>query len=146
MEQTEKKGKGKKVIGAVAGIIAFGISYVVVQQLFFKKSYDKALHEAAAEVNKSCPVVLDQETRLDSAVVLPENIFQYNYTLIHKSKDLLNSDTVKKYLEPGIVSAVKTSPALKKFRDNKTTLAYHYSDSTGASLAEIRVTPEMYKE
>jgi hypothetical protein len=37
---------------------------------------------AANELNKSCLMMVDQDTRLDNAVALPENVFQYNYTLI----------------------------------------------------------------
>ena len=147
MEKAEDKGKSKKIIGTIVGILAFGLSYVAVQQLFFKPvTFDKAMMEAASELNKTCPVMVDEETRLDNAMALPDNIFQYNYTLINLDKSQVNIDTVKKYIEPGLINNVKTNPDLKVYRENKVTMAYNYKDKNGVFILKINVTPELYAE
>jgi hypothetical protein len=147
MEQTEDKNKRKKIIGTVVGIVAFGLSYFAVQQVILKPAtFDKAMMEAASELNKSCPIMVDQETRLDNALALPDNIFQYNYTLINLDKSEVNIDTVKKYIEPGIINNVKTNPDLKAYRDNKVTMAYNYRDKNGVFVLKINVTPDLYTE
>ena len=146
MEQTEDKGKTKKIIGTIVGILAFGLAYFGAQQLFKTPSFDKAMMEAASELNKSCPIMVDQDTRLDNAAALPNNIFQYNYTLVNLDKSEVNIDTVKKYVEPGVINNVKTNPDLKVYRDNKVTMAYNYSDKNGVFIIKINVTPDLYAE
>ena len=147
MEQTDDKNKRKKTIGIIVGMVAFGLAYFGVQQIFFKApTFDKAMMQAASELNKTCPIMVDQDTRLDNAVALPDNIFQYNYTLVNLDKSEVNLDTVKKYIEPGLINTVKTNPDLKLYRDNKVTMAYNYRDKSGVFVLKISVTPDLYAE
>jgi hypothetical protein len=132
----------KKLLGIIVGVI----TCFIIQQLFFKApSFDKAMMDVASELNKSCPIMVDSETRLDNTVALPNNAFQYNYTLINLDKSEVIIDTVKKYLEPGIINNVKTNPDLKIYRDNKTTMIYYYKDKNGEFVYKLSVTPDMYK-
>jgi hypothetical protein len=135
----------KNTIGAILGLVAFAITYFAVQQIFFKPaSFDKAMMDAASELNKSCPIMVDQETRLDNAVALPDNIFQYNYTLVNLDKSEVNQDTLKKYIEPGLINNMKTNPDLKVYRENKVTMAYYYKDKNGEFVLKLSITPDMY--
>lgn len=147
MEQTNNTNKRKQMIGIVVGIITFGLAYVAVQQLFFKPaSFDKAMMEAASELNKTCPIMIDQDTRLDNAVALPGHVFQYNCTLVNLSKSEINIDTLRKYVAPGIINNIKTNPSLKAYRDNKVTMTYNYKDKSGVFILDISVTPDMYAD
>jgi hypothetical protein len=137
----------KKAIGAATGAIAFAVAYFAVQQLFFKPaSFDKEMMKAASEINKTCPMMVDQDTRLDNAVALPGNILQYNYTLINLDKSEVNVDTVNKYVAPGIINNVRTNPELKVYRDNKVTMDYAYRDKNGVFVLKISVTPDKYAD
>lgn len=89
--------------------------------------------------------MVDQYTRLDNAVALPDNAFQYNYTLVDIIQSEVNLDTVRKYIEPGIINNVKTNPDLKIYRDNKTTMVYYYKDKNGVFVFKLAVTPKMYE-
>jgi hypothetical protein len=137
--------KRKNLIGAIAGVVTFAIVSYSVQKAFFKP-FDQQLVEAASTINKTCPIMVDEDTRLDNSVALPGNIFQYNYTLINYEREDLNPDTLRKYLEPGIISTVATNPDLKIFRDHLTTMAYSYNDKNGAFVVKLSITPDMYKE
>ncbi len=139
---TENK-KVKTLVSVIVGIaVMFG-----VQHFFFKPpSFDKVMMEAASELNKTCPIMVDQYTRLDNAVALPDNSFQYNYTLVDIAQSEVNLDTVRKYIEPGIINNVKTNPDLKIYRDNKTTFIYYYKDKDGVFVFKLNVTPEMYEQ
>ena len=145
--QTKPKArKRKKPLEIIVFVIVFGLSYFAVQQLFFKvPSLDKAMTKMASEINKTCPMMVDQETRLDNVVTFPKNILQYNYTLIDVEK--ANADTVamRKFLEPRIINNVKTNPQMKFQRDHQTTLNYYYRDKEGLFLLLISVTPEKYQ-
>ncbi|WP_320019299.1 hypothetical protein [Labilibaculum manganireducens] len=145
-----KQRKGLKYWIAFA--VAFAIFYAVGQiggeslaGLFRKTTFDKALMEMAGELNKSCPIMVDNATRLDNAVALPDNVFQYNYTLISMSKDSVNIEELKSYLEPTIINSVKTNPDMQGMRDNKVQMKYYYKDKWGVYLFTIAVKPEQYE-
>ena len=144
--ERKKTDTWKKQIGVLIGIIAFFISFYAVQQLFFKAPlFDKAMMEVASEINKSCPIMIDAETRLDNAIALPNNVFQYNYTLVDIDKASTDTLGMRKILEPNIIKYVKTNPQMRPQREHKTTVNYYYKDKTGAFLILISVTPEKYE-
>jgi hypothetical protein len=137
-----KKDRLRMLFGSMAAVCA----YVAVQHFFFKgPSFDKALVASANEMNKVCPMMLDKYTRLDNTIALPGNSFQYNYTLVSVEKSQGMTDTVKKYIAPGIINGIKTSPDLKLFRDHKATMVYCYRDKNGELIYKLSVTPNMYE-
>jgi hypothetical protein len=144
MESPDKKTKN---IQTIVGMITGGLALVLVQHFFFKApTYDQAMMKAASEINKSCPMMVDQETRLDNAVALPENIFQYNYTLVNIEKATTDISQIENYLRPILINGVKTNPDMKINRDNKTTMGYYYKDKNGEFLLKILVTPDLYAD
>ncbi len=142
----EKKVNKKVMLSALASAFGAIIGYFAVQFLFFSKpSFDKVMVEAASEINKSCPFMVDNVTRLDNTMALPDKIFQYNYTLIELTKAEIQMDELKKFVEPNILNNVKTNPQMKFLRDNKATVVYYYKDKNGVFVYEYKVTPEMYE-
>ncbi len=132
----------KSKIGMVLG---FGL-FFAIQQFYFKTpSYDKVMMDVASELNKTCPIMVDRETRFDNAIALPDNIFQYNYTLVNVEKVTVKPKEIKQHLEPNLVNFVKTSPQMKTQRDFKTTLNYNYKDKNGEYLFLITITPDKYE-
>jgi hypothetical protein len=132
--------------------IALAIFYAIGQfggekiSGFFKKpAFDKAMVDIANEINKTCPIMVDNATRLDNSIALPNNVFQYNYTLVMMVKDSINLNDLRNYLEPRILNDVKTNPGMKFIRDNKVTVNYSYKDMTGVNLFTISVSPEQYQ-
>jgi len=135
-----------KILGIIAGAVVFALSYYAVQQLFFKApSYDKTMMAVASELNKTCPVMVDAETRLDNAVALPVNIFQYNYTLVNYEKAGLDTLVIKNKMEPILINLIRTNPQMKYQRDHRTTINYYYKDKYGEYVLLISVTPEKYE-
>jgi len=142
MEQTTKKSTTVKTIVTVVVAV---VVMAAVQQIFFKSpSFDKALMKTAGELNKSCPVMVDQVTRLDNAIAMPGKVFQYNYTLISISKDSIDAKAFEDAMLPNLTNNIKSNPDLKDFRDNKVTMAYAYKDKNQVHIVTIRITPEMY--
>jgi hypothetical protein len=141
--KSKKKMSATAIIGMVIGIITIAL----VQQFFFKApTYEESMKRAAAELNKSAPTAVDEETRFDSAEVLPNNVFQYNYTLVNLVKDSIDVNVLDENLRSSIVSSVKTNPSLKLNRKQGTTFIYSYKDKNGELLLNIEVTPDLYKE
>lgn len=106
---------------------------------------NQTLLELAREINTICPYMVDQVTRLDNASPMPDNAFQYNYTLINIDRASVDLAYIKNYLNTYMVNMVKTSPDLQFFRDNSVTLIYSYKDMYGNFLTSLRVTPDMYR-
>ncbi|HKZ37578.1 MAG TPA: hypothetical protein VJ184_08015 [Chryseolinea sp.] len=126
MEQTDKK---KKNIQTIVGMVVGALTIFLVQHFLFKApTYDQVMMQAASEINKSCPLMVDQETRLDNTMALPENVFQYNYTLVNMEKATTNIAELENYLKPTLINSVKTNPNMKINRDNKTTMGYFDKD------------------
>jgi hypothetical protein len=142
----ENKTNKKKAIGMIVGAAAFLIAYFAVQQVFFKPpTFDKQMMQIASELNKSCPIMVDAETQLDNAVAIPDNTFQYNYTLVSMERATFDISELKNYLQPIILNNIKTNPDLKIFRDNDVTMAYSYKDKNGEHLFKLTFKPENYK-
>jgi hypothetical protein len=138
----KKKINVKGLIGVVFGILTF----YAVQHFFFKPpGFDKVMMQVASEINKTCPVMIDAETRLDNTIALPENIFVYNYTLINAEKATMDTLTIKNLMEPNIVNFVRTNPDMKITRDYKSTIKYLYKDKNGEYLFAVSVTPDQYE-
>jgi hypothetical protein len=141
----KNKTKASTVIGAIIGILLMVFVFNVMPYLKGDEAgFNKELVQIANEFNKSCPMVVDNETQLDNVVALPNNVLQYNYTLMNLSKEDINPEELKAGIEPGILNNVRTNPDMKMFRDKRTTLAYYYTDKNGAFVVKLTVTPEMY--
>lgn len=143
----EKKPKNRnKILQLIVGVIAFGISYFAVQQLFNNpQTFDKAMMKAASEINKSCPIMVDNDTRLDNTMAMPNNVFQYNYTLVNFEKSEVNIEKFRDFIEPNVVNNIKTNPEMKAYKENRVTMAYYYKDKNGKFVLKIDVTPEKYE-
>jgi len=143
----ENSSNRKRIIGSVVGTTVGLLVAFFIQQYFFKApTFDKAMMEAASQINQSCPIMVDQETRLDNAVAMPGNVFQYNYTLVNLVKDSIDISGLEGYIKPVILNNVKTNPDMKGFRDNKVTMTYTYKDKDGVYITRINITPDMYEE
>lgn len=142
--KVQKKKTPKKTIGAtVLGVMVFMIFYYASYQ-FFTPSYDEKLIQMADDMNETCPMMVDSDTRLDNVGILPGNVIQYNYTLINMEQAMVNTLELRNSMEPLITNAVKTDPEMQFQRKNKTTLNYHYRDKNGSYLFLVSVTPDKY--
>lgn len=140
-----EKPKKDLIIQTLSFAITFVIAFFAVQYFFFDdRNLEEQLTDAAREVNNISPKMIDEYSRLDSASTVSDQIFKYHYTLINMTKKEVNSDTVEKFIRPGIIENVKTSPDLKDFRDNNITMSYNYYDKNGDFVLHIDVTPDLY--
>jgi len=91
--------KNKNLTGIVVGVVSFFVIYFLFQQFFLKPlSFDKAMVKIASELNESCPMMVDSETRLDNVLMLPPKTFQNNYTLINLEKETVDTLEMKKFV------------------------------------------------
>lgn len=143
MSQQSTRKSIKTTLFAVIGAI---IGYTSFQYFFNSPSLDKQLMYAASEINKTCPIMVDKDTRLDNAMSSSSQDFQYNYTLPNYTKEEIDTTVFEKALKPQLVNTISTNPDLKIFRDNNVTIIYNYKDKNGVFLLRISITPAEYKK
>ena len=137
----------KNLIIPVVLILLLVSSVFFATRVLFPKHSDleqKLLLEAN-EINKTCPLIVDDATRLDNAVVYPNNVYQYNYTLVNLTRNDINPEVAIKSLEPKIIENVKKDVALKTLKEAFTTLNFSYRDRNGEFVFRIIITPDKYK-
>jgi hypothetical protein len=139
-------------VSLAAFAVGFAIFYIIghiggdkLFTMFNNQVYDKVMVEMASKISKQCPIMVDNVTRLDNVIAMPNNVFQYNYTIVATVKDSIKVDEAKSIMEPRIINNVKTEPSLKYMRDHKTTINYNYKDKVGVFLFTISVKPEQYQ-
>jgi hypothetical protein len=136
----------KKKLLIFGAILFCAMIFIAVQVLFFKTaSPDKAVLKFSKELNKTCPTMVDAETRLDKVDALADNSLRFNYTLIYREKDSLAIGNLKKFMEPVIMNKIKTSPALSRYLNKNLTWVYSYNDKNGDFIFKITYTPEQFK-
>ncbi len=109
-------------------------------------NFDMKLKFAAAGINKTCPKMIDNQTRLDSVTVRPHKEMVYHYTLIKIIKNRFDVDAFEGYMKPIMQNQIRTNEGLKTYRDNKAVMTYDYKDKDGKPLVEMVFTSETYKE
>jgi len=142
----EKENNKKKISVVVSTVVGLVVYFLIKQFVFTPQTFDKAMMQAASELNKSCPIMVDQETRLDNAVALPDNIFQYNYTLVNMINDSIDLKAFEDHMKPIILNNVRTNPDLKAYRDNEVTMAYYYKDMNGMFITNISISADLYSD
>ena len=136
----------KKKLLIFGAILFCAMIFIAVQVLFFKTaSPDKTVLKFSKELNKTCPTMVDAETRLDKVDALADNSLRFNYTLIYRDKDSLAISNLKKFMEPVILNKIKTSPALSRYLNKNLTWIYSYNDKNGDFIFKITYTPEQFK-
>ncbi len=128
--------------------LAFMAAVIPLTSCQKEKTIDDELKQAAADMNKLTPQILNDGIRLDSVSTEPDRVFKYNYTLTDDVKENVTPEQLevfKKEAKDGALEAVKTSEDLREFRDRDVILRYSYYDKNGKLTADFSITPEEYK-
>lgn len=143
--ETNNAGKNKKFSRTI--LFAIIVAILLIIRFAFAKDapFKPVLKEAAMEVNKTCPQVIDKETRLDSVTVHDQNTFRYNYTLIDQQKDSMDVEMFVLSVEPLMIDNAKNNTELSLFRENQVTLEYVFRDASQQFVTRITITPERYQ-
>lgn len=96
-------------------------------------------------LNKQCPVMVDEVTRLESVKVEGKEALIFNYTLPTMQKSDFPDGEFEERMRGIIVDAYNSAPDMKLYRDGHVTVINRYRDKTGTLVAEIAVGPEDLK-
>jgi hypothetical protein len=129
------------------GILLICVLLVItVQRIFFNHpSSDKEVKKFVKGMNKTCPTMVDRETRLDNVLAFADNNLQFNYTLVNMTRDSLPIPRLKSYMEPVIINKIKNSGSLRKLLNKNLTWIYSYNDKNGDFIFKVTYTPDQLK-
>lgn len=129
----------KKIIAAVC-LAVFVLSSC-------QQAKQKVFEIASHEVNKQCPMIIDEMTRMDSTSYTGgDNTFTYYYTLTGAADDPNIAEDTQKHLTETLPGIIKKTEDLKLYREMDVTMSYIYlSDKTHDELFRVKITPDMYK-
>ena len=143
MDPTVKqKNKRTLLYQVLLFVIFFALAFFGTKFLF-KKDIGDQLKEVSTEMNKSLPMNVDAETRLDGTTFIAPKTMQYNYTALSTNADSLSLDRedLINQLQSNTQNLLDTSPAMKLFRENDVTLKYNYKDKNGKALIDFSINP-----
>lgn len=137
--------KKKLLIRKIVQIIIVVILISIAQHYFIKDKSAEIITSLVTKYNTACPIMISNDIRMESVNSLPNNIVQYDFTLVHIQKESIDIKALKTEVEKEIMAISKTNPSLELFRDNNSTVIYNYKDRNQKKLFNITLTPEMYQ-
>ena len=134
----------KKMFSNVAIVLSLIVSIYYFSSCSKGAVVDKIIEKTAEVANKSCPMALDSQTRLDSVTHPAPYTLGYFMTLLNIQKDSLTvqPDAV----EAKLVQVVKTNPQLEALRKLNVFFNYVYFDKNGDLAFKIVITPDQYNK
>ena len=134
----------KIVTWVAAGVLAGYLVWWAVPELVKMNEDPRSqtrLSRIAAELNRSVPVMIDQETEL-MPVQGAEGVLIYNYRLVHYSLAQIDRDKFAAGAKQRVrQSACSTAETRDDFLKKGVTLRYSYYDKDKQHIATIDVTP-----
>lgn len=127
---------------ALLVLLAIGLGVYLFLGGGTHRDYDEALLQSAVEMNRTLPMMVDKDTRLDATTAGPGRRFTYSYTLINHAVADLDVSVLQNGLRPSLIANYKSLPQMKEFRDANVELHYQYKDKNGAFVADIMVSPK----
>lgn len=103
---------------------------------------DETLVRMSEKMNRSMPVAVDGDTRLDKISAEPGQQIAYHYTMLNlRSKDVNTSNFYKNF-RPALQKRVCGSDELKMFFRNRITVAYAYRGKDGEDIGKLAFSPK----
>lgn len=139
---TDKKKHNYLVI-AICAALGAAVPAILSNTVFSPAAkLDKGLMQAASQINASCPIMVDQFTRLDNAIASPDKRFIYNYTLLADIPEDYDKAQFVEQLTPVLVNNYKNLPECQPMFKNGVTVVCRYKRTNGTHIADIPITPK----
>lgn len=125
-------------------VMALAISFTAVSCMTGGSNDYEALIKTSEEMNKSFPMQVDNDTRLDSTNVQKEPLtLNYYYTIVTIEKEALtgNLQEVVAQLKKGTQENLDKAPEMAEFREKNISLKYCYYDKKGAFVVDYTIKP-----
>ena len=100
------------------------------------------LPEIVTQMNKSMPITVDRDTRINRVSSGPGKKFTYHYSMTRLRMADFDRNEMVSGLRKQLIEGYKNQADLKYFKNNNVTLDYSYVDVDGNHFATISITPE----
>ena len=104
----------------------------------------EVLQGFADEVNKTCPQILDEQTRLNRAVAGPGRKFTYMYTIT--GVEQLDKNDFINAMRPNLLENYQYSDEMESFRQMGAEIKWVYSQENGDEFAHITISPDEFSK
>jgi hypothetical protein len=139
-----------KIVIGIIGTLVIISSLTIGGYFLFGKGYLSAFifkQQLAIDVsrfNKECPILVDDDTRLDEALLLDELEIQYSYTCFNIDAENYDAVNLRKTLTEHLTKTIKEGAEYALARQNKVGYSYVFNDKKGIFLMTIHIGFEQY--
>jgi hypothetical protein len=120
------------------------VAFVVVGCANNNSSIYSEVKSASDEINKRCPMAIDEHTRLDNTKAKDNPVeLVYNYTIVSAQKKEIEGQLadIKQSVKEQTQKNIDNTTDLKLYADNHIPLRYSYSDKNGVFLFDFTIIP-----
>lgn len=152
MENTNFFKKNRATIIFVASgflgvlLLRFLLSFILENSPSYQRN--KAIDEIISNINKNCPMRVDNETQVFRVTRLLNKEILFDLSLTAWIQDSIYLNNIKKskeVLTNSLLINIRTNPSFEIFRQDNTTFYYQYHDKRGSLVLEVIIKPEQYK-
>ncbi|MCH8501056.1 MAG: hypothetical protein LAT77_03970 [Aliidiomarina sp.] len=118
--------------------VLFAVTGAAQAELLDDNDIQASLIAVSNEMNQMTPIMVDEDTRLDTTVALKRS-FMYVYTLVAFDADEIDPDLFLDAIEPLVTREVCSSPDMAGFRDNNIDTLYVYRGKDGNQIASVTI-------
>lgn len=141
----ELASKRNKIILLFCLMIVLTSAFAVKKLFYTDSAFDKQLKLLSTEINKTTPLLVDPNTRLDRTETKRGEVFLYHYTLVNMEKGNFEEEELKEFLRAQILNNIKNNPDLQYFKAHGAAMTYSYKDKNNAHLFDLTFTSDDYR-
>lgn len=108
------------------------------EELLSDDEIQSSLIAVANEMNQMTPIMVDDDTRLDSTIALKRS-FLYLYTLVGYTADQLDPELFLQAIEPLLLQELCSSEDMAGFLDNDIDTIYVYRGNDGNQITSVTI-------
>jgi len=124
---------------AAGGLDSSSIAFAATRHN--ETQFEKGLVQFSNQANKSLPMTIDRNTRLDSTVAGPGNRLTYFYTLTNHSASQVNPPSFRTQHAPRIKQTVCGSSDMQSLMKKGMTAVYIYRTNDGKEVMRLDFAP-----
>jgi TPR repeat protein len=140
------KGLSKPRLAALIGFAIPICTWYFLITINQEKSLIHELDRSATTINRQCPRMIDQITRIDSAMSGPGSQLTYNYTVTTITSSEVDVGKLHEDLYATLVSSIRNDTSMMRLANKGVIFHYNYFGKDGAILTKITLDNENFSQ
>lgn len=104
-----------------------------------ESNVERAVRKVAEDLNKTCPKLVDEATRLDKVEIDEDGYFHYTFTFPSKSIDDFNVSEFKDIQKRKLNKMYNSNEKFELYRQNDIFLKYSYFDKNKVQITSFTI-------